>query len=455
MGGRSAPVEASRRVLDPLVAAITARLVLNLLVAAITTALISFIFSPMTEAQSVTEGHTFRIYQRDGITVAENRGGPKYQGELFRYEPVRILKEDESRPESLIGQPYGAFRMGEDGSVYLHDWIGHRILRFDPTGTYVNDIGRVGQGPGEYENPYLLPVRDETVMIFDPHFARTSLFRPDGSLIRTISAPFVRRRLSFQACFPLPDGGSLLIDQVSRRETVGYEEHSMVVTIFSSGGDTSASISTEMVTGSYLIRADIAWRIFPGWADAAYHPERGIYLTTGLEPVINIYDLAGHLMMVMDVGLPPEPVTRAERRAVEAGLRRQLDNIIRNYPEDRTAFEERIKHVELNDPKAFWGGMLLDENGWLWLERPDRMFWFLTGDLSAGFRHTYKVLSPDGEYLGETQPPCRQGNYSRGHFIASQENEETGGFDIVVFRIVPAVEGLIFPDIPTLGSGAI
>jgi hypothetical protein len=253
-------------------------------------------------AQSTGTRHTFHSYQRDGVTIAENRGGPKYPGDLFRYEPVRTLHEDESRPESLIGQPYGAFRTGEDGSVYFHDRIGNRILRFDPSGEYANDIGRSGQGPGEYENPLLLQVRDGIIMVFDPHLARTSLFRPDGSLIRTISAPQVRRRLSFEACHPLPDGGFLLIDGVSLNTWGGYEQNSKVVTVFSSAGDTLSSISTGMVTGSYNIRGDIAWRIFPGGPDAAFSSDRGIYLTTGLESVIDVYDLSGRLTMVMDVG---------------------------------------------------------------------------------------------------------------------------------------------------------
>jgi len=32
--------------------------------------------------------HSFRIYERDRVTITVTSGGPKYEGELFEYEEV-------------------------------------------------------------------------------------------------------------------------------------------------------------------------------------------------------------------------------------------------------------------------------------------------------------------------------------------------------------------------------
>ncbi len=53
-------------------------------------------------SNSSPEEHSFREVLTDGIMVAENRGGPRFDGELFRYEPVVTLRQDEEEPGSLI-----------------------------------------------------------------------------------------------------------------------------------------------------------------------------------------------------------------------------------------------------------------------------------------------------------------------------------------------------------------
>ncbi len=399
--------------------------------------------APSALSQTVNPNHTFRMYEQDGIPVAETRNGPRYLGEIFRYERVLRLNEDESRPESLLGRIAVPSLMGDDGSIYILDLAPVRIARFDPSGNYANDIGRVGQGPGEYQGPKLLAVAGGRVTVFDPRLARTSCFRPDGSLIEIITAP-VQGRSGLLEFHPLSNGGGLLIHLISNYAREGYRIESKAVTIFTSKGDTLATLTTGSVTGDYIYGAGYyAWRMFEGSPEAVYHPDWGVYLTTGLEPTISVHDLSGRLVRIIDVGIPPERVTRSERRSLETRLREWV--AAAENDREKEAAKGRLEHVELNDPKAYWNDLIVDEYGYLWCERPDQTYHNIVGDVPSREHRFFRVFSPDGEYLGDTRVPT-WGSLSRGHFIALEDNEETGAIEVVLYRIRPAVEGMKFPD---------
>ena len=57
----------------------------------------------------------------------------------------------------------------------------------------------------------------------------------------------------------------------------------------------------------------------------------------------------------------------------------------------------------------------------------------------------YRVFSPEGEYLGDTEWIAAEATVSRGHLLSVQENEETGELDLIVYQIRPAVSGLKYP----------
>ena len=83
------------------------------------TSLSTFLLHGCTGTQ--VQQHAFNEYLEAGITVAANTGGPKYDGDLFRYERVMTLQQDPGQPESFIYQTRSFLRtvkgffLGEDG----------------------------------------------------------------------------------------------------------------------------------------------------------------------------------------------------------------------------------------------------------------------------------------------------------------------------------------------------
>jgi hypothetical protein len=73
----------------------------------------------------------------------------------------------------------------EDGGVWVLDgegWPGNQMIRrYDSSGRFQGEVGRVGQGPGEYQDPSgLARLRDGRVLVRDLRSPHIQVYRPDG-----------------------------------------------------------------------------------------------------------------------------------------------------------------------------------------------------------------------------------------------------------------------------------
>ena len=74
-----------------------------------------------------------------------------------------------------------------DGGVYVADSQGPSLRRYDADGVHVADIGRPGEGPGEFQTiAALAGSPDGGVVVWDPATQRLSIFDPAGEPVRTM-----------------------------------------------------------------------------------------------------------------------------------------------------------------------------------------------------------------------------------------------------------------------------
>jgi len=236
--------------------------------------------------------HVFRTYQENGITILENSGIPKYPGELFTYQEVARLIEDEAIPESLLIQPT-TIRLDEHGMIYAEDnaWGGiRRLLVYHPNGEFSHQIGRSGEGPGEYISPQIVSLENDEAIIFDFNLRRASWFHSDGRFIRSISIQTAMRE-PLSKIDITPEGGLILFGQVMDDwDDEEFRYLAYRVTVLSADGDTLGIISTPKTIMMRMVtvggRPSSAPSYYSGWAWADYSPTLGIMVTTGLSPTI-------------------------------------------------------------------------------------------------------------------------------------------------------------------------
>jgi hypothetical protein len=114
---------------------------------------------------------------------------------------------------------------GPDGSVYVADFQGRSIHRFDATGRHAAAIGRQGRGPGEFDAISAIAVSADTVFAWDPIIWRISAFDPDGTLIMAERVEPRRQSGWPTSVIRLGDGTWLYLDQ----EIIGLDEVSVEV----------------------------------------------------------------------------------------------------------------------------------------------------------------------------------------------------------------------------------
>ena len=414
--------------------------------------------------------HRFTESIVEGVVVARNEGGPKYAGELFRYEPQAVLVQDEGDPASLLNRPEEVV-VDEAGRFYVNDRWNARIAVFAPDGRYERSIGRQGQGPGEVStNIRIVALADGVLTVTDHPRRRINRFSTDGTFLGSYRNPIP----AGGHLWPIGDGRLLTISNhtIMREREDGLWLQAAGFCVHSAEGDSLAWalppvphmkwIFTFATPGSGkggMSRPRVPFTSDP---DAVLVPGEGVLLGRGQEPLLWFYDFTGRLVRTIDIGLDPRPVTSALlRRFYDEHDARMMagDEAHRDWMRRcRTAliFPEVIQ---------LWDDVAVDTAGYVWLQvmqvtsgyepAPIGSRTFYPGEQVApgaenqpgfcwGGGSTYYLLSPEGELLGTTTAPV-PGRAMRGRFVGTVTDPGTGAEEITVWRLIAAAEGFVYP----------
>jgi len=392
------------------------------------------------------DAYSFRVFEENGITVAETLNGPKYTEELFLYEEVATLLEDE-REDSYLVRPSTAM-LGETGLIFVADGYANtsRIAVFDLEGVYQYSIGRGGQGPGEFRSPRLVSVDNGIVQCSDPSLNRLSRFRTDGSLIDTRPIPAGDEDFRTVHSQWINDDRLFLFSNRTSSPDDREMFQSQAVVI-QADGDTIWSHSTDAVKGGRRVVVEEggttvyanALRPFRGWPRIIHSRYHGILFTTGERPEIDIFDIEGVHQKRLRIDLPSEAVTAEDRREAVAPMTAQMENA---PALNRAVYSAMIDYADYPDEKTYWTSLSVEETGYIWIFVST--FRAQAGDPSGG--RIYRILSPEGEYLGITRTPPGGVSITRGHLISTRSDLDTGADIIKVFKIRSVLNKLEYPN---------
>jgi hypothetical protein len=384
----------------------------------------------------------FTVTVEDGVTVARTRGGPLFAGDLFTLEPLLTLQQDPEVPESLLFRAT-SFRLGPDGRYYVSDYGNSRIAVYDAEGRFETALGRRGDGPGEFYQPYLQSIHDGVVSVFDFNHQRESRFDLAGRLLETVRLPGGGLTIGLQR---LPEGG-LLCSGVNAREEdeIGWTGRTLTL-LTPDGSDTLWTLATGQVPENRLSRiqvADGSWSTlsvdmpFPPTPTAQWVPGQGFLLAEGDHPELRWYDLEGRLTGRALFEPGSHDLTDAVKRQYEERLWQQrVESARRRGREPRP-----VRDMVYPDRPGIWSWSVTDTAGDVWLLDT----WSEELGLEEDRGHRFHVVAADGRYLGTTLAPVSRITLSGDRLLAAVEDEESGEVDFTVFRLVPALPGLVYP----------
>lgn len=132
-----------------------------------------------------------------------------------------------SRPTSIVRDSRGRFFViAPEGGPSLPQVFGQ-------DGRFIAALGRLGQGPGEYTQPYAIALSaGDTIHVFDLGSRRHSILGPDLKFVRSQPLPGV-----VKAAIAVPGGGFIVAADVGTPAAVGFplhrlNDHDVVVASF-------------------------------------------------------------------------------------------------------------------------------------------------------------------------------------------------------------------------------
>lgn len=111
------------------------------------------------------------------------------QSEIPRWRVVRDATAGAGEGPGALTE-VGPVTVGRDGRLYVGQPQDGVVRVYDARGRYLREIGRSGEGPGEFERQSGMGWRGDTLWVSDFVQARISLFGPDGRFVRSIT--FIR-----------------------------------------------------------------------------------------------------------------------------------------------------------------------------------------------------------------------------------------------------------------------
>ena len=115
----------------------------------------------------------------DTITVRTTGGSLwGYPATLVEQASIGTIEGDDAY---MLGN-VGAIAVTPEGDVLVLDTQVPVVRKYDATGRHLMDIGRSGEGPGEFKSPEAMNVLpDGRIVVRDPGNARITVLNPDGS----------------------------------------------------------------------------------------------------------------------------------------------------------------------------------------------------------------------------------------------------------------------------------
>lgn len=151
----------------------------------------------------------------DGVRLVANPIQPRDGVQKLKYAQEWSVGGENEPQGDLINRPFDV-RVGKGGSVFVLDLGDTCIRMFNAQGKFVRQIGRKGQGPGEYDMPISFDIgAADEIFVFDGANLRATRFDKEGKPLHNF------RVEKFCTQIRTDGRGRLYLGEISSSETAG------------------------------------------------------------------------------------------------------------------------------------------------------------------------------------------------------------------------------------------
>jgi hypothetical protein len=287
-----------------------------------------------------------------------------------------------------------AIEADEGGTIYVLDHQASEVRASDAAGRYQRTLTRKGQGPGELTaaNGMVL-ARDGTLWIQDHGQWRMVGVNLEGEEVGR--HPMHVRSYGYVWNGALDDRGRFWKPTSHSDDPLVFPPEPGLIErrarSYMKWFDPATDVTDSVYLGESIQRMHVTRTAAGGWINRAipFAPQRvelidpagGFWTTSGAEYRIARLGEEGDTLLLLEIDLAPDPVTREDRQ-------RFIESMLENAPDQRRALEELVALSP--DTKPVIEQLSLDDEGRLWVRR----------GASEDEDPRYDLFARDGRYLG-------------------------------------------------------
>lgn len=373
---------------------------------------IFIIFRSFGQQEAIWKG---TIEKAESVTVVKNPNEPLYGEITFDLkEDLSIGSEEDENYMfySLVGTA-----VDSKDNIFVLDEGECRIQKFDKKGTYLQTIGKRGQGPGEFEQPLgIFLDAEDMIYVRDSLRRNIHVFGKDGKYAKTIHSPG-----SVSAYFGITKEKNILTIQSLRSS----EEIKREIVLIDAEGNILKSIASYPDQSPRAIKGHILGNPYSHRLHLFPAKEGGGIYGHSSQYKLFVLNSSGDLSHIIEVNKQPEPITGKEK-----------NDLVNSYLKRRERFPvgEKLTRGEVTrayifpDHKPYFIGIIGDDSGRIYV----RMFkTYDPNDKSESF----DVFSRDGYYIYKANIPVFPNTIKNGYVYAVDHDLETGYIKIKRYRI--------------------
>ena len=360
-----------------------------------------------------------RMETVDGVTLVHNPAVPVHPEKSVRFEEEVAFGGEETGPGAVL-KP-GQYAIDRQNRVYVYE-SGEGVIKvFGEDGRFLRNVGRKGQGPGEFSQAYFLGFSpDGLLLVTDFQNRRTSIFGPEGDFLESyqwtenVSIPYLVLDGAFVAAMSVyEEGGSKLFLKTydfKGKELRAWGRFTLpamkMVTRPMAGGGGAVTFGTSVPysPSSVLAGDDRFLRIYHCLSDA--------YL-------IDVYDADGRLFRKIDRPYERVRVTAADKDeylARSASANEEMNKLYEDLP--------------WPDVKTVTDRMLCDDRGSLWVATNE-------AKVEAEKKLTaYDIFDAEGSYDARVWLDAAPGKFAAGKMYRYKEDKDTGVRVLTRHRVI-------------------
>lgn len=287
-------------------------------------------------------------------------------------EPTVVIGENEGDENQWFSSIRGAGLLS-DGSIVAVDRNSAEVRIYDSTGEHLHSMGRHGEGPGEFSDPFRLWITTgDTLWVGDYRPWRYNLFTPQGEFVRRVNlSPFM---LNPPEPGGVLDNGYTLnpTSKQARREDFSVAD-TLVVLVYDPEGQLVGNLARipDRISGM-VSEAENFW-LFPLFQSFASVDASGstIALGHGSDTEVRVLDDKFNLRLIVRWNEPDREVTNADVRAWREDFierRRQwAEPDWRDFDDARISPERPVA-----DLFPAISSIMLGRDGRIWVNQYDR-----------------------------------------------------------------------------------